>query len=99
MAESLIGAVRECLEQYPINHEFGLWDLKRDIFKRYPESKHTHGDTVSRRLREARYGKGYQIVCINPAKSRYKKQGTEIEINVKSRKSEITTADQQGWLW
>ena len=73
MAESMSGAVRECLERYPKNYEFGLWDLKHDVFRLYPKSKYTHADTVSRRLREARYGNGYQIVCINPAKSRYKK--------------------------
>ena len=73
MAESMSGAVRECLERYPKNHEFGLWDLKRDVLRLYPQSKYNHADTVSRRLREARYGKGYQILCINPAKSRYKK--------------------------
>jgi hypothetical protein len=66
-------AVRMLMEKYPDDHEFGLWDLKNDVFRLYPPSKHTHADTVSRRLREFRRGKGYEIVCINPNKSRYKK--------------------------
>jgi hypothetical protein len=28
---------------------------------------------VSRRLRESRHGDGFEIICINPNKSRYKK--------------------------
>lgn len=70
---SMSEAVRELFKKYPMDYEFGLWDLKRDVFKMYPPSKWTHGDTVSRRLREWRYGKGFEIKCINPAKSRYKK--------------------------
>ena len=65
--------VRMLLEKYPMNHEFGLWDLKKDLFKAYPPSKNNHGDTVARRLREFRYGPGFEIVCIDPNKSRYKK--------------------------
>ncbi|MCL2252736.1 MAG: hypothetical protein FWC12_12595 [Treponema sp.] len=70
---SMSEAVRVLLEKYPMEFEFGLWDLKRDVFKAYPPSKHNHADTVSRRLREFRYGKGFEIICINPHKSRYKK--------------------------
>jgi hypothetical protein len=70
---SMSKAVKVTLERYPKNHEFGLWDLKRDIFRLYPPSRRSHADTVSRRLREYRYGKGFQIICINPNKSRYKK--------------------------
>jgi hypothetical protein len=66
-------AVREVLAKYPMDYEFGLWDLKRDVFRAYPPSKHTHADTVSRRLREFRYGRGFEIICINPCRSRYKK--------------------------
>jgi len=72
-AGSMSEAVRMVLEKYPIGYEFGLWDLKRDVLRLYPESKYNHADTVSRRLREFRYGKGYEIKCINPNKSRYKK--------------------------
>jgi hypothetical protein len=72
-------AVRELLEKYPMDYEFGLWDLKRDVFRAYPPSKHTHGDTVSRRLREFRYGRGFEIICINPHKSRYKKVPLKIK--------------------
>jgi len=70
---SMSEAVRVLLERYPMNYEFGLWDLKRDVFRLYPPSEFTHADTVSRRLREFRYGRGFEIVCINPRKSRYKK--------------------------
>jgi len=59
--KSMSEAVRVLLEQYPMGHEFGLWDLKRDVFKVYPPSKHTHADTISRRLRESRYGRGFEI--------------------------------------
>jgi len=71
--KSLSEAVRGCLNNYPINYEFGLWDLKHDVFRVYPPSKYTHGDTISRRLRENRYGENYYIICIKPTKSRYKK--------------------------
>ena len=70
-------AVREMLEKYPMDYEFGLWDLKKDVQRLHPPSKRNHGDTVSRRLREFRYGEGYQIICINPTKSRYKKEKYE----------------------
>jgi hypothetical protein len=68
LSESMSAAVRDVLEMYPMDHEFGCWDLKRDVAKRYPPSKNNHGDTVLRRLREFRYGKGYEIVCVNPNK-------------------------------
>ena len=73
MVSSMSEAVRELVETYPINYEFGLWDLKKDVFKLYPLSKYNHADTVSRRLREFRHGKDFEIICICPNKSRYKK--------------------------
>jgi len=79
---SISEAVRGCLENYPMGYEFGLWDLKRDVFSVYPPSKHTHGDTISRRLRENRYGKNYCIDCIKPTQSRYKKVEIKIEPKV-----------------
>jgi hypothetical protein len=66
-------AVRELLEKYPKGYEFGLWDLVKDVHRLYPPSEYFHGDTISRRLRENRYGAGYEIICIAPNKSRYKK--------------------------
>jgi len=76
-AGSMSKAARMVFERYPIGHEFGLWDLKRDVLRLYPPSRYTHGDTISRRLREFRYGKGFWIKCVNPNKSRYKKLATE----------------------
>jgi len=73
MASSMSAAVRELVDKYPMNYEFGLWDLKRDVLRLYPPSKFNHADTVSRRLREFRHGRGFDIICINPNKSRYKK--------------------------
>ena len=70
---SMSETVRVLLEKYPMNFEFGLWDLKRDVFRAYPPSEYTHADTISRRLREFRYGNGWEVVCTNPHKSRYKK--------------------------
>ena len=70
---SMSETVRLLLEKYPMNFEFGLWDLKRDVFEAYPPSRANHADTVSRRLRESRYGAGFEIICINPNKARYKK--------------------------
>ena len=67
--KSMSEAVRGCLENYPMEHVFGLWDLKMAVFKAYPPSKNCHADTVSRRLREYRHGKGFDIICINPNKS------------------------------
>jgi len=72
---SMSEAVREVLDHYPLEFEFGLWDLKRDVFRLYPPSKHFHADTVSRRLRENRHRKGYDIICIDPNRSRYLKAG------------------------
>jgi hypothetical protein len=72
-AGSMSEAVKMLFEKYCIDHEFGLWDLKGDVFRLYPPSKFSHADTVSRRLREFRRGKDYEIICINPNKSRYKK--------------------------
>ena len=72
-ASSMSGAVRELVERYPMDYEFGLWDFKKDVFKKYPQSEFSHADTVSRRLREYRHGKDYDIVCVSPNKSRYKK--------------------------
>ena len=70
---SMSEAVRISLEKYPIDYEFGLWDLKKDVFRLFPPSKNNHADTVSRRLREYRHGKEFEILCVNPNKSRYKK--------------------------
>jgi hypothetical protein len=44
-----------------MDYEFGLWNLKNDVFRLYPPSKNSHADTVSRRLREFHYGRGYEI--------------------------------------
>jgi len=79
--ESMSEAVRELLKKYPMDYEFGLWDLKRDVFRAYPPSRKNHADTVSRRLREFRYGGGFEITCINPNKSRYKK----VPLNIKGK--------------
>jgi hypothetical protein len=79
---SMSEAVRVLLEKYPMNYEFGLWDLKADVFRLYPPSRSNHADTVSRRLREFRHGKDFEIICINPNKSRYKK----IKPKAKARK-------------
>jgi len=73
MANSMSEAVRKLLDKYPMDYEFGLWDLKRDVLRIYPQSRFSHADTVSRRLREFRHGKDFDIICINPNKSRYKK--------------------------
>lgn len=78
---SMSAAVREVLEHYPMGFEFGLWDLKNDVYRLYPPSEYTHADTVSRRLREFRYGKGWEIFCVNKNKSRYKK----IPLKIKGR--------------
>ncbi len=73
LSNSMSEAVRDVFDMYPMDYEFGLWDLKKDVAKRYPPSKKNHADTVSRRLRENRVRNGYEILCINPHKSRYKK--------------------------
>ena len=78
---SMSEAVRVLLKKYPMNYEFGLWDLKKDVFRAYPSSKYTHADTISRRLREFRYGAGFEIICVDPRKSRYKK----IPLKIKGR--------------
>jgi len=70
---SMSDAVHTLLQLYEMDCEFGLWDLKRDVQRMYPPSKFNHADTVSRRLREFRHGHDYEIICINPNKSRYKK--------------------------
>ena len=87
---SMSEAVRVLLDKYPMDYEFGLWDLKRDVFRAYPPSEFSHADTVSRRLREFRYGRGFEIICINPHKSRYKK----IPFKIKGRGKEPRKAKQ-----
>jgi hypothetical protein len=72
-AGSMSEAVRMLFENYYFDYEFGTWDLKRDVNRLYPPAKKMHGDTVTRRLREFRHGKDYEIVCTNPCKSRYRK--------------------------
>jgi len=85
--QSMSEAVKELVEKYPMDYEFGLWDLKRDVLKLYPPSKFNHADTVSRRLREFRHGQGFDIICINPNKSRYMKVRQESKIRlVKNKK-------------
>jgi len=81
---SMSEAVRVLLEKYPIDYEFGLWDLKKDVQRMYPPSKYNHADTVSRRLREFRYGNGWEIKCINPNMSRYKKVVLKIKGKVRN---------------
>ena len=83
-ASSMSDAVRRLVDMYPMDYEFGLWDLKRDVQRLYPPSKYNHADTVSRRLREYRHGKDYEILCINPNRSRYKK----VKLDRKKRLSE-----------
>ena len=83
---SMSEAVRVLLEKYPMNYEFGLWDLKRDVFRAYPPSEFTHADTISRRLREFRYGNGWEVICINPHKSRYKKIPLKIKVKYTANK-------------
>lgn len=61
MASSMSEAVRVLFDKYPMDYEFGLWNLKNDVFRLYPPSKNSHADTVSRRLREFHYGRGYEI--------------------------------------
>lgn len=73
LSNSMAGAVRDVLDSYPMGHEFGLWDLKKEVIKRYPPSRKNHGDTVSRRLREFRIRNGYEILCVDPQKAKYKK--------------------------
>jgi hypothetical protein len=72
-ANSMSGAVKMLLENYYFDYEFGTWDLKRDVVKLYSPARYMHGDTITRRLREYRHGKDYEIICINPNKSKYKK--------------------------
>jgi hypothetical protein len=45
----------------------------RGLLEKYPPSKVNHADTVSRRLREFRYGNGWEVICVDPRKARYKK--------------------------
>jgi len=73
VSASMSEAVRDLIGMYPMGYEFGLWDLKNDVLRMYPPSRYNHADTVSRRLRENRHGKDFDIICINPNKSRYKK--------------------------
>ena len=82
---SMSEAVKVLLDRYPMDYEFGLWDLKNDVFRLYPPSKYNHADTVSRRLRENRRGKDFEIICINPNQSGYKKVSIVIINKLKKR--------------
>ena len=87
MVTSIASAVKEFFDRLPMDAEFGCWDLKRAVARLYPQSEYTHGDTILRRLRENRYGKGYEIVCVNPNKSRYRKVKFAIKAKPKNPKS------------
>jgi len=66
-------ATKEFLDKYPMQYEFSLHEHKKELFKKYPPLKNSHGETFTRRIRENRYGKGYGIICHKPAQSKYKK--------------------------
>ena len=78
---SIQKAVKYVLDRYPMGHEFGSLELRREVARLYPKYKCTFADTITRRLREVRKGEGYGIFCINHPKSLYKK----IELQKKSR--------------
>ena len=105
--QSMSQAVGICLDRYPMDHEFGLWDFKQDVFRIFPQSEYNHGDTVSRRLREHRHGENYQIICIKPAKARYKKVAvktadqaySEYVKKLEEQKKNVEPLPQSGWLF
>ena len=74
---SMSEAVRTALRNFPKDWEFSTQDLKHDCFRLYPPCRNSLGETFTRRLRNFRHGKDfgldYEIICIKPAKSRYKK--------------------------
>jgi hypothetical protein len=90
ISTSMSDAVHTLLQFYEIGYEFSLWDLKRDVHKMYPPSKRYHADTVSRRLREFRHGHDYDIICINPNKSRYKKVERKLKKKSGNEKGKVT---------
>ena len=70
---SMATACQYFFDRIPFDYEFTGWDLRNEVRKLYPDCRNSFGDTVTRRLRENRLGKGYEIICIDIPKSRYKK--------------------------
>ena len=94
-ADRTIGSLKAAVEYFvmkiPVGYEFTGWDLENEIHRLYPPSRNNLGRTKDRRMREFRHGKDfgldYEIVCINPAKSLYKKMsGKDAEKFIKPKR-------------
>jgi hypothetical protein len=81
---SMNSATKETLDKFPMDYDFNLHDLISEVIRLHPPSKYSFGETFGRRLRGNRHGEDYDIVCIDPNRSRYKK--VEREKKRKKRK-------------
>ena len=73
---SIRAAVAAWVGRLPMNEEFSLKELERNVQRMYPEYKDKFGHTLDRRLRECRedkFGYDWYPVCIDRNKSLYRK--------------------------
>jgi len=73
---SIREAAAAWVEKLPMNSEFSLKELERNVHRMYTEYSNKFGHTLDRRLRECRedqFGYDWYPVCINKVKSIYRK--------------------------
>ena len=73
---SIRAAVAAWVDKLPMNEEFSLKELERNVKRLFPQYRNKFGHTFDRRLRECRedrFGYDWYPVCIDKIKSRYKK--------------------------
>ena len=67
---SMSAAVKQVIDDYPIDHHFYGNELKEDVVKIYPEAQHCYVDTV---LRMARRHRRFSFCVVDQNNSLYKK--------------------------
>lgn len=65
-------AVRQVIDDMPIHSEISGLELKKRCVKLNPKLRNTYVETF---LRSMRYTRRYQMICVNKAKSTYRKIG------------------------
>jgi hypothetical protein len=81
-------AAFKLLEKYPIGHEFTMGEFTTDVIRLYPKARYNLSHTIDRRLREFRYGKTYDINCIDKVKSRYRKDKIDLSKRMAKNKKD-----------
>jgi len=80
---SMYGAAKKIINTYPIGYEFTMRQFVNDVIRLYPRAKYNLSHTIDRRLREFRHGIDFDINCINPLRSLYRKDKIDLKKRVK----------------